>query len=113
MKEYFRAFVPVVVLLALFVGSMVMYNRAHKDDEYAEYNTPAKASRTTTTAEDIENYKDNRYGKAVEIECSWCGGIGKVGFAGASEAQCKRTGMGQGNYCTTCKGTGKVKVRDN
>ncbi|TFF34407.1 hypothetical protein [Mucilaginibacter psychrotolerans] len=45
------------------------------------------------------------YGKK---KCPWCGGIGRVGYAGDSKAQVERTGMGLGNYCTTCVGTGYV-----
>jgi len=41
-------------------------------------------------------------------KCPWCGGIGRVGYAGDSKAQVDRTGMGLGNPCTTCNGTGWV-----
>lgn len=68
--------------------------------------------RQISNAESIENYKDANEGKAHKEKCGWCGGVGKVGYAGASEAQCRRTGMGYGNYCTTCQGTGTVKARN-
>jgi hypothetical protein len=50
--------------------------------------------------------KNNHVG---ETKCDWCGGVDNVGYAGKSEEQVKRTGMGLGNKCTSCKGTGYVK----
>ena len=42
-------------------------------------------------------------------ECDWCGGIGRVGYSGKSKEQCDRTGMGRGNSCSRCGGTGYLK----
>lgn len=41
-----------------------------KDDEADEYKTEVKTSSGSGSAEeDIENYKNNRYGEATESEC--------------------------------------------
>lgn len=41
-------------------------------------------------------------------KCTWCGGIGRVGYMGESKAQYDRTGKGLGNPCTVCTGTGLI-----
>jgi hypothetical protein len=77
------------------------------------YYEPDKTPATDglpSVEESIEQYKTQRYGEPVESECTFCGGIGKVGFAGESE---KRHSAGKGNYCISCKGTGKIKTYPN
>jgi Archaea-specific RecJ-like exonuclease, contains DnaJ-type Zn finger domain len=84
-----------------------IYFMDKSDENYA--STP-ETEKSISTKEAIELYKKNRYGEPIESECTWCGGAGKVGFAGESEKQVKRTRSGLGNICNVCKGSGKVKT---
>lgn len=52
------------------------------------------------------NSTSSSSGSSDCITCHWCGGRGEVGYAGESEAQVRRTGMGLGNPCITCNGDG-------
>lgn len=105
MKKYFKDALPILILFICFAGGLYWYSNQEESIE-EEYKTEKHIS----TQEAIEQYNNNVYGDAVETKCSFCGGIGRVGFAGESEAQVKRTGNGLGNYCISCKGTGKIKT---
>ncbi|MES2827839.1 MAG: hypothetical protein V4687_06785 [Bacteroidota bacterium] len=94
------------IIIVVFVVGMFGYGAYMNRDQTEKYSTSNNSVET-----DIENNKLVHEGKASKVECTWCGGVGRVGYAGASEAQVRRTGMGLGNYCTTCSGTGKIEVR--
>jgi hypothetical protein len=56
----------------------------------------------------VADYQNDSNSKN-KVDCTWCGGVGSVGYAGESEAQVRRTGMGLGNKCIRCKGSGKLE----
>lgn len=97
--------IPVVLVFLCFLA-FIIYKGGDSNSSYHE-------SYHISTAEAIENYKTVNEGVAEQVTCPWCGGAQRVGYAGKSEEQCRRTGMGKGNLCTTCGGTGRITVRHN
>ncbi len=85
-------------IFLLFLGSCVYF--LNKND-----NSSSNSTTNTNPAYDSTTGKKKK-------KCPWCGGIGRVGYGGESKAQVERTGMGLGNYCTTCTGTGYVNDDD-
>jgi len=104
-----------VVKLLLFFGALILVMKFVGDRERhtSSAETATSSSSHISNDEAIDNYKRNRYGDPVITICTFCGGIGKVGYAGESEAQIKRTGNGLGNICNVCKGAGKIKKYSN
>ena len=103
-KQFIKDATPVVLVFIFFLGFVIWSGNGTSE-------SPTESEYPISTAEAIENYKDATQGKATDVKCDWCGGIGRVGYSGKSEEQCRRTGMGQGNICITCKGSGVVQVR--
>jgi hypothetical protein len=84
-----------VCLVFLFIGGCVYF--VEKDS-----NIPTKTI-YTNSGDPSHDQNGNKRKK-----CPWCGGVGKVGYLGESKAQVEKTGMGLGNFCITCNGTGYV-----
>lgn len=78
-------------IFIVFIGSCVYIIQKGSND------TGSTSSNSTSVTSNAHRKK-----------CPWCGGIGRVGYAGDSKAQVERTRMGLGNYCTTCGGSGYV-----
>jgi hypothetical protein len=106
-KDLIQFSIIAIVFMALFFGIGTWYYAPNEEPEVSA------STEKIDVKEAIDQYKTQRYGEAVESECTWCGGIGKVGYAGQSELQVRRTGNGLGNSCTSCKGTGKIKTYPN
>ena len=74
---------------------------------YFRSNETSEVSGSTDSSSSSTNSSNNGGGSSSDcVTCSWCGGRGEVGYAGESEAQVRRTGMGLGNQCMTCDGDG-------
>jgi hypothetical protein len=102
-KEYQRKGNRNGLILFLIIISLVGgcgYFLSNWSKSYEANGNAGTAIKNDTHSNSISGKKQKK--------CPWCGGIGKVGYAGKSEAQVKRTGMGLGNYCTVCTGTGYV-----
>ncbi|RAJ19247.1 hypothetical protein [Pedobacter cryoconitis] len=104
-NQFLKDAVPVLVVFALFMTFTIWRSGV------ITFDSSESHTQHISTAEAIENYKTVNEGIAEQVMCPWCGGAQRVGYAGKSEEQCRRTGMGKGNLCTTCGGTGKITVR--
>lgn len=105
MKQLLRdlkEFLWVIGVFIVVMFALAMYYNGSENPKSNNYST-------VTTEEAIEQHKRVRGEIKEVVECTWCGGVGSVGYAGESEKQVQRTGMGLGNKCISCAGTGKVK----
>lgn len=74
---------------------------------YFRTNETAEVSGSPDSSSSSTNSSNNGGGSSSDcVTCYWCGGRGEVGYAGESEAQVRRTGVGLGNQCMTCDGDG-------
>ena len=93
--------VIILFLFILFIGGCG-YFISKWDKSYRESGQGYGGTNST------DNVHYNKITGKKQKKCPWCGGIGRVGYAGDSKEQVERTGMGLGNPCITCNGTGYV-----
>jgi hypothetical protein len=88
-KNFDGGIIALIVIVLCFGGCF--YMMSGNDDRPRDYEALDRH-------EELKN----------RVTCSWCGGAGRVGYTGDSKAQTDRTGMGTGNLCTKCNGSGYV-----